>query len=172
MVKFNASTKQDNMRIKEQIEDMETLLGVRHTYRGRNEKQRGERRDRDRSYNNRRRDGAPIRTVTSPQENDIWTIPNLLLPSLQQHPWVRYLLVRDGSWVFPGLLLNPPFSIWEECALYFLDIAERTGRFFLVIAPDQEKYEWHERWYKERHGMNFTRIDLQTPLKCSNAHYL
>ena len=153
---------------------------------------RGLRDKRERSYNNGERgynkgkqEGIRIRSVT-PRENDIWSIPNFLLPSLQQHPWVRYILVRDGSWVFPvayssnperfdfrkiswdklltALLLNPPFSIWEECALYFLDIAMKTGKFFLVIAPDQAKYEWHRRWFENEHKLKYTRIDLETPL--------
>ena len=70
--------------------------------------------------------------VTAPlKSNDVWALPNLLVPSLQSHPWVRFYHITDGSWVFPahfsknpskydafkipieslinGLLLNPPF---------------------------------------------------------------
>ena len=118
--------------------------------------------------------------------DDIWTVPNLLLPSLQSQPWVRFLRILDGSHIFPkyfykdpekydvflktikdfaqGLLLNPPFSIWDKCAEFFLDLAVKHDTWFVMIAPNQPKYDWHPKWYQNTGKRKFCRLDLQNPL--------
>ena len=116
--------------------------------------------------------------------NDVWGFPRALLESLQGFPWVQFLNVVDGSSFFPasyelnpakydifrrkliefvcGLLVNPPFSEWEKFATFFLNLAKKTGNYYFVIAPNQEKYQWHKRWFKPSN--DYTRIDLLTPL--------
>ena len=133
-----------------------------------------------------RKDPPPPKDVTL-RYNDIWTVPNLLLPSLQSQPWVRFLRIIDGSHIFPkyfykdplkydvfskhpelfaqGLLLNPPFSLWDKCAEFFLDIALKHDTWFVLIAPNQPKYSsWYNKWYQNEANRKYCRLDLQNPL--------
>ena len=118
--------------------------------------------------------------------NDVWTIPNNLLLTFQSFPWVQFFSIKDGSWVFPknfetdpekydvyrlnldllilGLLLNPPFSKWDEFAEFFLQLAMNTNRYYVMIAPNQPKYPWYNKWFLEENTRPFFRIDLLTPL--------
>ena len=118
--------------------------------------------------------------------SDVWTIPNKLLPCLQGHPWSRYVTVMDGSGFFPadfsfnpaakdiflrpwedfvcGLLLNPPFSIWDRCAEHLLQIASTLKVYFWVIAPNQPKYWWYQKWFRNTRNRPYCRLDLSFPL--------
>ena len=78
----------------------------------------------------------------------------------------KYDVYRIAATAFvSGLLVNPPFSRWEEFAEYFLNICLERGIYMLVIAPNQPLYNsWYTKWFTNTENRPYCRIDLETPL--------